>query len=245
MVVSLYHLGFRSGGGLPPFWFEGIRTFLEDLTILKYIGLSVHRCATCDPNSYITQCFKCYQYNYTAKHYRSVARCGFCSAAGHSSQDCSKKDDRTAFHCIPCRKAGHVSWARECPIRKRQVEKAQQAYACRPSKFQVRATSPKPASTATSATTGSTRREASPTRAIPRDPSPESIIEVEMPDQETESEPELEPEPLAPSKALVRPRKRARPAEVTTDSDSDFPGPHGFIPVRNRRSKASQQSKTT
>jgi hypothetical protein len=37
-----------------------------------------------------------------------------------------------------------VSWARECPVRKRQVESAQQAYAFRPSKFQVRATGPKP-----------------------------------------------------------------------------------------------------
>src|SRR3981081_2945887 len=146
-----------------------------------------------DGSCYITQCFKCYQYNHTAKHCRSVPRCGFCGTAGHSSQDCGKKDDCTAFHCIPCRKQGHVSWARECPIRKRQVEKAQQAYACRPSKFQVKAISPRPANTATSATTDNTQQGANPIIASPRNPPPESVIEVEMADREPESETELEP----------------------------------------------------
>jgi hypothetical protein len=84
----------------------------------------LHDCELFDGSCYITQCFKCYQYNHTAKHCRSVPRCGFCGAAGHSSQDCGKKDDHTAHHCIPCRKQGHVSWARECPIRRQQVEKA-------------------------------------------------------------------------------------------------------------------------
>jgi hypothetical protein len=84
----------------------------------------LHDCELFDGSCYITQCFRCYQYNHTAKHCRNVARCGFCGASGHSSQDCSKKDDRTAFYCIPCHKQGHVSWARECPVRKRQVVSA-------------------------------------------------------------------------------------------------------------------------
>lgn len=153
----------------------------------------LHDCELFDGSCYITQCFKCYQYNHTAKHCRSVARCGFCDAAGHSSQDCNKKEDRTAFYCIPCRKQGHISWARECLIRKRQIEKAQQAYTCRPSKFQVRATSSKPINTATSILTNNILRQASPITASPRDPFSDSIIEVEMPDQESESETELEP----------------------------------------------------
>lgn len=208
----------------------------------------LHDCELFDGSCYITQCFRCYQYNHTAKHCRSVARCGFCGAAGHSSQDCGKKEDRTAFHCIPCRKQGHVSWARECPIRKRQVEMAQQAYACRPSKFQVRAASPRPAHTApaTAATTQyapSPQQKVGPSRTGSRDSSPESIIEVEMPDKESEPEPEHS----VVSKALVRSRKRARPSEATTDSDSDFPDPQGFTTVRRPRSKTSQsnQGKTT
>jgi hypothetical protein len=51
--------------------------------------------------------------------------------------------------------------------------------------------------------------------------SSESVIEVEIPDQESESE--LRLAPTASSKALVRSRKRARPAEITRDSESDFP----------------------
>jgi hypothetical protein len=104
----------------------------------------------------------CESYNRTEckfeqKFYHGISHC----AAGHTSQDCGKKDDCTAFHCIPCRKQGHVSWARECPIWKRQVEKAQQAYACRPSKFQVRAASPRLTHTAT-ATAATTQRAPQP-----------------------------------------------------------------------------------
>jgi hypothetical protein len=210
----------------------------------------LHDCELFDGSCYITQCFKCYQYNHTVKHCRSVARCGFCGAAGHSSQDCNKKDDRTAFHCIPCRKQGHVSWARECPVRRQQVEKSQQAYACRPSKFQVKATSlmPAPTAAATATATGtqpttagsawpdttSSAQPASYITATPRDSSPGSVIEVEMPDRELEHD----LEPLTSSKASARLRKRARPSRATTDSDSDFPDPQSFILVKSRRSKA-------
>jgi hypothetical protein len=213
----------------------------------------LHNCELFDSSCYITQCFRCYQYNHTAKHCRNVARCGFCGASGHSSQDCSKKDDRTAFYCIPCHKQGHVSWARECPVRKRQVVSAQQAYACRPSKFQVRATGPQPmhtvpktataTATATAlATACSSQPEASPIGGPTRDPSPESVIEVEMPDQEPESD--SEPEPPVVSKALVRSRKRARPSSTTIDSDSDFLDPQGFTIVRRHQSKARQPGRT-
>jgi hypothetical protein len=213
----------------------------------------LHDCELFDGSCYITQCFRCYQYNHTAKHCRNVARCGFCGASGHSSQDCSKKDDRTAFYCIPCHKQGHVSWARECPVRKRQVVSAQQAYACRPSKFQVRATGPQPmhtvpktataTATATAlATACSSQPEASPIGGPTRDPSPKSVIEVEMPDQEPESD--SEPEPPVVSKALVRSRKRARPSSTTIDSDSDFLDPQGFTIVRRHQSKARQPGRT-
>jgi hypothetical protein len=230
----------------------------DQANLLIDIGLlldsELHDCELFDGSCYITQCFKCYQYNHTVKHCRSVARCGFCGAAGHSSQDCNKKDDRTAFHCIPCRKQGHVSWARECPVRRQQVEKAQQAYACRPSKFQVRATGPMPAPTATAAAIAtatstqptaagsawlditSSTQPASSITATPRDPSPGSIIEVEMPDRELEHN----LEPLTGSRASARLRKRARPLRATTDSDSDFPDPQSFILVKSRRSKTIQ-----
>ena len=218
----------------------------EQANLLIDTGLlldsELHDCELFDGSCYITQCFKCYQYNHTAKHCRSIARCGFCGSASHSSQDCDKKDDRAAFYCVPCRKQGHVSWARECPIRKRQVEKAQQAYACRPAKFQVRS---RPVHTATTSSTqpaANAQPEVSPARDTPRDTSPESVIEVEMPDQESESE--LGLAPTVSSKSLVRSRKRARPVETTTDSESDFPDPE-FIIVRSRQRKASQQGRTT
>ena len=216
----------------------------EQANLLIEAGLlldsELHDCELFDGNCYITQCFKCYQYNHTAKHCRSIARCGFCGSASHSSQDCDKKDDRATFYCVPCRKQGHVSWARECPIKKRQVEKAQQAYACRPAKFQVRS---RPVPTATPSSTqpaADAQLEASPAGDTARGTSPESVIEVEMPDQDSESELAA----IIPSKAPVRSRKRARPAEATTDSESDFPDPE-FIIVKGRQRKTSQQGRTT
>ena len=210
----------------------------EQANLLIEAGLlldsELHDCELFDGNCHITQCFKCYQYNHTAKHCRSIARCGFCGSASHSSQDCDKKDDRATFYCVPCRKQGHVSWARECPIKKRQVEKAQQAYACRPAKFQVRS---RPVPTATPSSTqpaADAQLEASPARDTSRGTSPESVIEVEMPDQDSESELAA----IIPSKAPARSRKRARPAEATTDSESDFPDPE-FIIVKGRQRKTS------
>jgi hypothetical protein len=239
----------------------------------------LHDCELFDGSCYITQCFKCYQYNHTVKHCKGVGRCGFCGSAGHSSQDCNKKDDSTAFHCIPCRKQGHVSWARECPVRRQQVEKAQQAYASRPSKFQVRAASSGLAHTATATTSvypatanhtelvrasstqpassiqpaspttaaasytelgrASSTQPASPNTATPRDPSPGSVIVVEMPDQVLGRE----LMPLSTANALARPRKRARPlrATIQSDSDSDFPDPHSFTLVKSRRSRTTTQ----
>jgi hypothetical protein len=230
----------------------------------------LHDCELFDGSCYITQCFKCYQYNHTVKHCRNVGRCGFCGSAGHSSQDCNKKDDHAAFHCIPCRKQGHVSWARECPVRKQQVAKAQQAYACRPSKFQVRATSSTSTFTATATSTatatalaGSTQStRASSTqsalvdnilqdtaKSVPPSPTSPTIASLRelSPGSVIEVEmldQELEPESLFNSRVSARHRKRARPSRATTDSDSDFPDPQSFTLVKSRR-RSQNTTKST
>jgi hypothetical protein len=215
----------------------------EQANLLIDTGLlldsELHDCELFDGSCHVTQCFKCYQYGHTAKHCRGIARCGFCGSASHSSPDCDRKDDLGALYCVPCHKQGHVSWARECPIRRRQVEKAQQAYACRPAKFQVRTTSPRLAHKATASSAqpmSDNQPEAGPVIDPPRSSTPGSVIEVEMPDQESEPE---------PSPAPIRSRKRARPVEVTSDSDSDFADSQSFIVVRSSQRKSSQQGRTT
>ena len=91
--------------------------------------------------------------------------CGFCGPAGHCSQDCSTKDDRNTHRCVLCGKPEHTSWARECLVRKAQVERAQQAYATRPCRFQVQgptALKPQTAPTTSQGTTEYPSAQASP-----------------------------------------------------------------------------------
>ena len=59
---------------------------------------------------------------------------------GHGTRECPKQEDATAYRCVPCGKASanHTSWDRECPIRRRQTERARHAYNVRPTRFQVR-----------------------------------------------------------------------------------------------------------
>jgi hypothetical protein len=108
-------------------------------------GSELHDCEVFYGECQVTQCFKCYSYGHTAKHCRSVIRCGFCAAAGHSSNDCPKKEDLQAYKCAVCKgNPRYTAWARECPIRRIQVAKARQAYLERPTRFQARTTPKNP-----------------------------------------------------------------------------------------------------
>ena len=111
------------------------------------LGSELHDCEVFYGDCRVTQCFKCHSYGHTAKHCQNMARCGHCAAIGHKANECPKKDDGTARRCTVC-KGKHVAWARECPVRRKQVEAARQAYINRPTKFQVR-TKPAKASSPT------------------------------------------------------------------------------------------------
>jgi hypothetical protein len=99
-------------------------------------GSELHDCEVYSGDCQVTQCFHCYTYGHTAKHCRSVVRCGFCAAAGHKSNDCPKQEDSQAHRCAVC-KGGpkHTAWARECPVRRTRVAEARQAYLSRPVRF--------------------------------------------------------------------------------------------------------------
>jgi hypothetical protein len=147
------------------------------------INSELYDCELFDGSCYITQCFKCYQYNHTAKHCKSVARCGFCGTAGSTQPSSSIPSEDAA-----AAKATHIM--------------------------------------------------ATCTTASPRDPPPESIIEVEMPDRD--SEPEHEVERLVASRKTTRSTK----ATLASDSDSDFPDLQGYNTVRRRQHKATRQGRT-
>ncbi len=104
-------------------------------------GSELHDCEVFSGDCKITQCFKCYSYGHIVKHCRSVVRCGFCAGPGHVSNDCPSKEDHEKHRCAVCKGGpNHVAWARQCPVRQRQVAAARHAYLVRPTQFQVRTT---------------------------------------------------------------------------------------------------------
>jgi len=56
--------------------------------------------------------------------------CGYCVGKGHTSKDCPKKDSKELHKCIVYKdqKANYIAWAQECLVRKREQERARQAY---------------------------------------------------------------------------------------------------------------------
>lgn len=99
------------------------------------LGYELHSCEPYDGNCIVTQCFNCFAYGHLARNCRNTARCGSCGAPGHATNDCLGIEDREKHRCVPCR-GNHQSWARECPVRKKQVAAAQAAYNIRPTRYQ-------------------------------------------------------------------------------------------------------------
>jgi hypothetical protein len=151
----------------------------------------LHDCEPFTGECLITQCFRCYQYGHVARMCRNTPRCGFCAGAGHTTDDCMSKEDRTKHRCIPCgtTTAKHTSWDHSCLVRTKQVESAKLAYNTRPSFFQVRAQTPEatPAPSAIAPTSRPTtyHRGQAATAPVPEliltqdeDPSPRETTET-------------------------------------------------------------------
>ena len=68
-----------------------------------------YNCKLFDNSYYIIQYFRYYQYNYTTKYYKSIARYSFCSTVNYSSQDYNKKDNYIVFYCILYYKQDYMS----------------------------------------------------------------------------------------------------------------------------------------
>jgi len=100
----------------------------------------LHDCEPFTGDCNITQCFKCYNYGHTAKTCGNRAKCGFCAAPGHETNDCMQKHNPENHRCAVCAsaEAKHPAWAGCCPKRKQKVAETRLAYSQRPTRFQVR-----------------------------------------------------------------------------------------------------------
>jgi hypothetical protein len=128
----------------------------------------LHNCEPFSGDCQVTQCFNCYQYGHTARMCGNIAKCGFCAAPGHITNNCPVKTDPAKYRCTTCAtpEAKHTAWSTSCPKRKERVEKARNYYYQRPTRFQegshgatpsqMRPSSPRPTQQATPAATAST-----------------------------------------------------------------------------------------
>jgi hypothetical protein len=100
----------------------------------------LHDCEPFAGDCKTTQCFKCFKYGHVARACGNTARCGFCAAPGHDTNDCLQKNNSAEHRCAVCAspEARHKAWAPNCPERQKQVARARLAYSQRPSHFQVR-----------------------------------------------------------------------------------------------------------
>ncbi|KAJ5555904.1 hypothetical protein N7513_003546 [Penicillium frequentans] len=92
-------------------------------------GLTVygrgHDCQLFEGSQRLQQCFHCQGYGHIARFCKRETRCGYC-AEPHDTQDCTHPHDRQRAKCGPCVKAGktkvnHLTFDRECPVRKEQM----------------------------------------------------------------------------------------------------------------------------
>jgi hypothetical protein len=94
----------------------------------------LHDCEPFSGDCQVTQCYRCFSYGHVAKACRNTPRCGYCSASGHSTDDCLGKQDPLRHRCVPCMGA-HPSWSQECVERSKQRAKARMTCNSRPTRF--------------------------------------------------------------------------------------------------------------
>lgn len=141
-TVEILHVGWarkfiQQGKRIMPLHIEIAEPEQTNLLIEQGLlyGSEIYNCEVYTGDCQAMQYFNCQTYKYTAKHCQEIVRCGFCTALGHKSNNCPKKDDSQAYWCAACKgNPKHTAWTKECPIRKA----ARQAYLARLTRFQIR-----------------------------------------------------------------------------------------------------------
>ena len=69
------------------------------------------------------QCQQCWKYGHKQEWCKGSPCCPICRAADHLLADCPHKGERDYIgHCINCGKDGHVTFAKGCPVYKKEKE---------------------------------------------------------------------------------------------------------------------------
>jgi hypothetical protein len=168
------------------------------------------------------RCFKCQSYIvYIAKYCRSQGRCGWCAQTVHIVDQCLYSKDIGAKVCAPCGGiGGHCALDPDCPLRRREEQRARAVYATRPARFN-------PGGSPNRAPSRSTTPR--PRAASPATPTPAPVAATPMPifsglsqSQERDEEGYTR---------LGNKRRRGRPCTVSTADISGIPNIASFLNV--------------
>jgi hypothetical protein len=86
----------------------------------------------------VRRCYKCHKFGHIARYCNNQARCGCCAGIAHDGGEanCPEKGEEGRKKCVNCMR-NHPAWDQSCPIAKREVKKAREAYTYRPRQFDV------------------------------------------------------------------------------------------------------------
>jgi hypothetical protein len=114
---------------------EQANYLIDTGVVLDY---QLHDCEPFVGACHLTQCFRCYEYNHTAKTCSNTPKCGHCAAPGHETNLCNQRHDPENHRCAACGtpEAKHTAWSSDCPVRQKWTNKAKRAYSQRATRFQ-------------------------------------------------------------------------------------------------------------
>jgi len=104
-----------------------------DLSLM--VGRQVRACSVFNKACRTIQCFKCYHYGHTTVQCIREERCGHCAGAHLTNSEACLAGFKPK--CCLCG-GGHKSWQKECPEKKKEIQRILIAKDMTPHRFEVR-----------------------------------------------------------------------------------------------------------
>lgn len=124
----------------------------------------------------VKQCFRCYRYGHIGTQCSAAQTCGYCAEL-HETKNCPQKGAEGFNPRCPVCKGTHTAWSNACPERKKELERIEQAKRNRPTYWPV-PPKDRPSEKSTENNNPRKRRQA-------RDPTPDRVITIESPREES------------------------------------------------------------
>lgn len=112
----------------------------EMANAIIYSGLAwegrIHTCHFYDRACRVKQCFRCYRYGHIGTQCDAAQTCGYCAEL-HETKNCPQKGVEGFTPRCPVCKSAHTAWSNACPVRRKELERIEQAKRTRPTYWPV------------------------------------------------------------------------------------------------------------